>query len=163
MIGASAQTCAASAHYAVKTAGSQEPDRSRIRRVIRYADAVVIIVMGAAGAHRTAIGRALAAEFRWTFIDADNLLPASNVETRNASLRATVSRAVDRRESLVLASQPLSEKNQTAVRAGLRPVRFVLLEATPVLEDPSVDEALHIDASRPPDGILAAIRTEFGV
>src|SRR5213593_439011 len=70
-----AQMCAAPAHYAVKTAGSQEPDRGRMRRVIRYADAVVIIVMRAAGAGKTSIAQALAAELGWTFVDADDLRP----------------------------------------------------------------------------------------
>ena len=155
--------CAASAHYAVKTAGSQAPHRGRVRRVIGYADNVVIIVMGAAEAHRATIGRALAAELRWTFVDTDDLYPPLNVETRNASLRAIVARALDRRESLVLACQSLTEKNRSAVRGGLHPVRFVVLDATPTLNDPSVDDALHVEAARPREEILAAIRNEFGV
>lgn len=154
--------CAASAHYAVKTAGSQEPDRGRMRRVIRYADAVVIIVMGAAGAGKTTIAQALAAELGWTFVDTDDLRPP-NVETKGASLRAIVAHAIDRRESLVLACPPLSERNREALRAGLHRVRFVFLDALPALQKPPVDEALHVDVARPPERILAAIRTEFGV
>src|SRR5438128_2622551 len=99
--------------------------RGRMHRVIRYADGVVIIVMGVAGAGKTTIGSALAAELGWKFIDADDLHPPPNAETRHASLRAIVARAIDRRESLVLACPPLSERNREALRNGLRPVRFV--------------------------------------
>ena len=155
--------CAAPAHYAVKTAGSQEPDRGRMRRVIRYADAVVIIVMRAAGAGKTSIAQALAAELGWTFVDADDLRPPPNVETKGASLRAIVAHAIDRRESLVLVCPPLSESNREALRAGLHPVRFVVLDAMPALEKPPVDEALHVDAAQPPERILAAIQNEFGI
>ena len=155
--------CAASAHYAVKTAGSQEPDRGRMRRVIRYADAVVIIVMRAAGAGKTSIAQALAAELGWTFVDTDDLHPPPNVETKGASLRAIVAHAIDRRESLVLACPPLSERNREALRAGLHRVRFVFLDALPALQKPPVDEALHVDAAQPPERILAAIQNEFGI
>jgi gluconokinase len=134
-----------------------------MRRVIRYAEAVVIIIMGAAGASTSTIGRALAAELGWTFVDTDDLHPPPNVETSGASLRAIVAHALDRRESLVLACPPLSERNREALRAGLHPVRFVFLEAMPALDEPPFDESLHVDAARPPERILAAIRTEFGV
>ena len=134
-----------------------------MRRVIRYADAVVIIVMGAAVAGKTTIARALAAELGWTFVDTDDLRPPPNVETKGAALRAIVAHAIDRRESLVLACLPLNERDREALRAGLHPVRFVVLEAMPALEKPPVDEALRVDAARPPERILAAIRTEFGI
>jgi gluconokinase len=124
---------------------------------------VVIVIMGAAGAGKTTIGRALAAELGWAFVDADDLHPPPNAETRHASLRAIAARALDRRESLVLACPPLSERNREALRSGLHPVRFVFLEAMTALEGPAVDEALHIDATRAPERILAAIRIEFGV
>jgi len=114
--------------------------------------------MGAAVAGRTTVGRALAAELRWTFVDADDLHPPPNVETKGASLRAIVAHAIDRRESLVLACPPLSERDRDALRAGLHLVRFVVLDAMPALDD-----ALHVDAARPPEQIRAAIRTEFGV
>ena len=142
----------------MKAAGSQELDRGRTRRAIRYAGAVVIVVMGAAVAGRTTVGRALAAELRWTFVDADDLHPPPNVETKGASLRAIVAHAIERRESLVLACPPLSERDRDALRAGLHLVRFVVLDAMPALDD-----ALHVDAARPPEQIRAAIRTEFGV
>jgi len=119
--------------------------------------------MGAAGVGRTAIGRALAAELGWTFVDADDLNLPANVETRRAALRAIGARAIDRRESLVLACPPLGESNREALRSGLHPVRFVFLEAMTTLERSPIDEALHVDAARPPERILATIRIEFGV
>ena len=124
-------------------------------------DAVVIIVMRAAGAGKTTIAQALAAELGWTFVDTDDLRPPPNVETKGAALRAIAAHAIDRRESLVLACLPLNERDREALRAGLHHVRFVVLEAMPALEIPPVDEALHVDAAQPPERILAAIQNEF--
>lgn len=71
---------------------------------------MVIILMGAAGAGKTTIARALAAELGWRFVDADDLHPRHNVEQmrsgaaltdadrapRLASVHTIVARALDR-------------------------------------------------------------------
>src|SRR5437879_10264709 len=41
---------------------------------------VVIIIMGAAGAGKSTVGRALAAELGWPFVDADDQHPARSEE-----------------------------------------------------------------------------------
>ena len=41
---------------------------------------MIIIIMGVTGVGKTTVGRLLAAELGWTFIDADEFHPASNVE-----------------------------------------------------------------------------------
>ncbi len=41
---------------------------------------MIIIIMGVTGVGKTTVGRLLAAELGWTFIDADEFHPANNVE-----------------------------------------------------------------------------------
>jgi gluconokinase len=161
---------------------------------------VVVILMGVAGSGKTLIGRALAAELGWRFVDADDLQPSSNVERMRAgiplddrdrapwldALHAAIARAIDRRESLVLACSALKEHYRRTLRGGLRQIRFVHLVADEhtlrrrlesraghfagpallpsqlaALEPPA--DALTVDATCPPDRILSSIRTEFGV
>jgi gluconokinase len=104
---------------------------------------VVIIIMGAAGAGKTTVGRALAAALGWPFVDADDQHPARNIEKMRAgvplthtdralwiaTLRAMVERAIDRREHTVLACSALKERDRHTLRADLRPVRFAHLRA----------------------------------
>ena len=100
--------------------------------------------MGAAGAGKTTVGRALAAALGWPFVDADDLHPDRSIEKMPAgvpltdadrapwlvTLRATVmERAIDRREHLVLACSALKERDRNTLRGGLRPVRVVHLKA----------------------------------
>ncbi len=134
---------------------------------------VVIIIMGAAGAGKTTIGRALAAALGWPFVDADDLHPAHNIEKMRAgvplgdadrapwigTLRAIVERAIDRREHTVVACSAVKERDRHTLRDQLRSVRFVYLRAD--REEPG--DALIVDAASPPQQILAAIRREFGV
>jgi gluconokinase len=100
--------------------------------------------MGAAGAGKTTIGRALAAELGWTFVDADNHHPPENVAKMHAgvaltdadrlpwlaALHAVIARALDRREHLILACSGLKARYREALRGGRRPVRLVYLKAT---------------------------------
>jgi gluconate kinase len=53
---------------------------------------MIVIIMGAAGAGKTTVGRALAEALGWRFIDADDLHPPSNSKIRrfvNTSIRET--------------------------------------------------------------------------
>jgi gluconokinase len=104
---------------------------------------VVIIIMGAAGAGKTTVGRGLAAALGWPFVDADDQHPARNIEKMRAgvpltetdrapwiaTLRAMVERTIDRREHAVLACSAPKERDRHTLRADLRPVRFVYLRA----------------------------------
>src|SRR5689334_805704 len=99
--------------------------------------------MGVAASGKTFVGRALAAELRWPFADADDYhAPASVAKMRHgvpltdadrapwlAALRRLVERAIDRREPLVLACSALKEEYRRALAGGLRGVRFVHLTA----------------------------------
>lgn len=99
--------------------------------------------MGAAGAGKTTIGRALAAELGWTFVDGDDHHPSRNIEKMHASvplgdaerapwlsaLRAVALRALDRREHTVMACSALRRQHRDILRGGLDRMRFVYLQA----------------------------------
>jgi gluconokinase len=104
---------------------------------------VVVILLGAAGAGKTTVGRALAERFDWRFVDGDDLhSPAAITTMRSgrgltdadrapwlASLHALAAAALDRREPLVLACSALKQRYRDTLRGSLRTVRFVYLEA----------------------------------
>ena len=50
---------------------------------------MIVILMGPAGAGKTTVGQALAEALGWTFVDADALHPASNVEKIRAGTPLT--------------------------------------------------------------------------
>ena len=99
--------------------------------------------MGAAGAGKTTVGKALAAALGWPFVDADDQHPAHNIEKMRAgvplsdtdrapwiaTLRAVVERAIDRREHTILACSALKERDRHTLCGNVRPVRFVHLQA----------------------------------
>ncbi len=105
---------------------------------------MVIIVMGAAGAGKTTIGRALATELGWRFVDADDLHSEHSVAKMRAGLsldepdrapwiarvHAAIARAVDRREPTVVACSALKKRYRHALGGDLHPIRFVYLRAT---------------------------------
>jgi gluconokinase len=103
-----------------------------------------------------------------------------------AALHDRVALALDRREHVVLACSALKSRYRQTLRGSLRGVRFAYLAADAQtlaqrlaersdhfagpsllasqladLEEPT--EALAIDATRPPEQIVDAIRREFGI
>jgi gluconokinase len=104
---------------------------------------MVIVIMGATGAGKTTVGRALAAELGWQFVEGDDYHPPANVDKMRrghslddadrapwlARLRAAIERALDRRERLVVACSALKERYRNVLRGDLRNVRFVYLRA----------------------------------
>jgi gluconokinase len=107
---------------------------------------VVVIVMGAAGAGKTTVGKALAGALRCRFVEGDDYHSVEAVakmrggqaltdEDRRpwlAAIHAVVDAAVARRDPLVVACSALHER----YREVLRGVRFVYLKAdAPTLRD----------------------------
>jgi gluconokinase len=168
----------------------------------RYASDVVVILMGVAGSGKTVIGRALAAAAGLPFVDADDYHSAANVAKMRtgtplddadrapwlAALHALVARAIDRRESLVLACSALKQRYRQVLAGDLRPVRFVHLTAPEAvlrarlatrpdhfarpnllesqlatLEPPSPDSALIVDATMQETAIVKHIHRELGL
>lgn len=103
--------------------------------------------MGAAGAGKTTIGHALAAELGWTFVDADDLHSEHSVQKLRAGvplneadrapwiarLHAVIDRSLGRREHTVVACSALKARYRHALRGDLRQVRFVYLKADAAL------------------------------
>ncbi len=162
---------------------------------------MVVVVMGVTGAGKTTVGTALAAALGWKFLDADTLHPPANVAKMRAgvpltdadrapwldAVRAAIARALDRRESVVVACSALTDRYRERLGAGTRGIRLVHLDvpqhvaaaraaARPghfagaalvpsqfaVLEPPPPN-ALVVDGTAPPDSIIANVRQAFGV
>jgi gluconokinase len=108
---------------------------------------VIIIVMGASGAGKTTVGRALAQALEWPFIEADDLHPLANIEKMRtgaglthadrmpwlAAVRARLDDAVTNAGSAVVACSALTSEYRAILGAGLDTVRFVYLRADPEL------------------------------
>src|SRR5690242_16152180 len=105
---------------------------------------MIVVLMGVSGSGKTTVGRILAAELGWTFVDADDFHPAANIdkmrrgipladEDRRPWLRALaarIDRARSRGEDLVLACSALKHAYQDYLRHGLDDVRLVWLSGS---------------------------------
>lgn len=104
---------------------------------------MVIVLIGAAGAGKTTVGRALAEALTCRFVDGDDFhSPAAIAKMRAgggltdadrapwlAALHQVIATAVDRRASVVVACSALRQPYRDALRGDLRAVRFVYLKA----------------------------------
>ena len=103
----------------------------------------MIVLMGAAGAGKTTVGRALADAIRWRFVEGDDFHPPKNVAKMHAGVALTdeerapwleaihsvMARAIERRENTIVACSALKRDYRDTLRHGLRTVRFVYLRA----------------------------------
>ena len=108
---------------------------------------MVIVLMGAAGAGKSTVGRALADRLRWRFLDADDLHTAANIAKMasgvalddadrfawlaalNASMREAAACGVD----LVVACSALRERYRAQLQQDVPLVRWVFLRASRAL------------------------------
>jgi gluconokinase len=105
---------------------------------------MVIVIMGTSGAGKTTIGRSLAVELGWHFVEGDDAHPARNIaklragvplsdadrEPWLAALHAVMARALERREGAVVACSALKARYRATLRGDLARVRFVYLQAS---------------------------------
>ena len=104
---------------------------------------MVIVIMGASGAGKSTIGRALSIATGWAFIEGDDFHPPANVEKMRRgegltdsdrmpwleALNAAIVAGVSRGESVVVACSALKAQYRTLLCRGLSDVRFVYLRA----------------------------------
>lgn len=105
------------------------------------AEGVVVIVMGAAGAGKSTIGAALAAELGWSFIDADAFHTADNIAHMRGGTGLTdedrgpwLTRVRDAirdpsAQPVVVACSALKRSYREALTDGVHHARFVYLQA----------------------------------
>jgi gluconokinase len=163
---------------------------------------MVVILTGPTASGKSTVGRALAQALGWMLVDVDDLT-ATHGTTRGAArpqsgaherrddgvreLTALINRAIDRRESLIVACPAIREHDRETLRGNGRQVRFVYLK-TPravlesrledrpnrslvprelhaelmAVEDPG-ESALVLDGSKAPDILVPTICREFGL
>lgn len=99
--------------------------------------------MGVSGAGKTLIGRALARRLGWSFLDADDFHPGSNVDKMRGgtplepadrvawldAIRVALTTVQATAGNAVLACSALRHEFREALREGLSAVRFVYLKA----------------------------------
>ena len=104
---------------------------------------MIVIVMGVVGAGKTTIGRMLAEQLGWTFADADDFHPQSNVEKISHGialtdedrrpwlehLRAAIVDWIAEDRSVILACSALKRSYREELEAGPE-VRFVYLQGS---------------------------------
>jgi gluconokinase len=107
---------------------------------------MIVVLMGVSGVGKTTIGRVLAADLGWPFLDADDFHSPANVEKMARSLpltdadrepwlealRTAIGERLARGESAVLACSALKESYRVRLRVDPS-VRFVHLTADPEL------------------------------
>jgi gluconokinase len=106
---------------------------------------VIVVLMGVSGSGKTTVGRILARELGWTFLDADDYHPAANVEKMRrgvplndddrapwlVALRKRIDEARDAGEDVVLACSALKHAYQDYLaRHGPEGVRYVYLHGS---------------------------------
>jgi gluconate kinase len=119
---------------------------------------MVIVIVAAPATGGMAIGRALASELGWPFVD------ASTGRESVASVHAMIARTLGRREHMVIACAALRPHEMGTLKGDLKTVRFVCLEETANRASPpdDRDDALRVDAATPSGELFAAIWREFG-
>jgi gluconokinase len=104
---------------------------------------MIIVLMGASGAGKSTVGRALAVALGWDFVEADDFHPAGNVEKMRRgdelsdadrapwliAINAALAAADARRASVVVACSALKAQYRAMLSRGLPDVRFVYLKA----------------------------------
>jgi gluconokinase len=117
---------------------------------------MIVIIFGVSGAGKTTIGKLLAHELRWRFIEADDFHPAANVEKMRSGrpltdedrwpwlerLHEEIKRSIDVGESAVLACSALKRAYRDRLRAS-EGVKFVFLRGDYALVEKQLRSRRH--------------------
>ena len=141
---------------------------------------MVLVLMGVSGSGKTTIGKALAAELGWAFIEGDDFHPATNVEKMSAgiplndedrrpwlqALRRRVAEACGRGEDVVLACSALKHDyreylerhdpecvHYVFLRGSEELIRRRLAERKGHFMDPALLQS-QFEALEPPEGAV---------
>jgi gluconokinase len=113
--------------------------------------------MGVAASGKTTVGRALADELGWQFVDGDDYHSESSRDKMRAGrpltdrdrrpwlkrLNTALTEAVSTEKPVVLACSALTERYRHSLIGGLAGVRFVYLRVTPELAQQRVGTRTH--------------------
>jgi gluconokinase len=98
---------------------------------------MIVVVMGVSGVGKTTVGKALARELGWHFIDADGYHPSANVAKMAAGIALddadrwpwleTLNRVVRKEKNAVLACSALKEAYRSRITDGLARFEIVYL------------------------------------
>ena len=116
---------------------------------------MVIVVMGSLLPERSRLGKELAADLGWPFVDA-----GSSGDGWRQEMRALIERTLDRRDHLVIVC-PAQRVADSESRGGMRQVRFISLSDSPTEPLPD-DDAIRFDGSQEPSTLVPLIRRELG-
>lgn len=133
---------------------------------------MVILIMGVAGCGKTTIGRQLAAELGWNFVEADEFHPPANVAKMGsgqplndddrapwlAALRVEIDRYLSRQESAVVTCSALKERYRKIIVPDPKQVKIVHLHGSPELLRSRISERVgHFMPATLLDSQLAAL------
>jgi carbohydrate kinase (thermoresistant glucokinase family) len=105
---------------------------------------MIVVLMGAAGAGKTTVGKALANDLGWSFVDADDLHPASNVQKIRSGLaladadrapwlartHEVIAALARDGQHAVVACSALRERYRALLAKDVPGLRWVFLQAT---------------------------------
>jgi len=129
--------------------------------------ATIVLLMGVTGSGKTTVGRLLAAELGWTFVEGDDFHPRANVEKMHRgeplddadrapwlrALRRRIDELVADGRSAVVACSALKATYRAVLATGRPEVRFVHLKAPRELID---DRLRHRVGHFMPPALLAS-------
>ncbi len=112
---------------------------------------MIIILMGVSGCGKTTVGKALAGELGWPFLDADDYHSGENIRKMSAGIplddadrQPWLERLRDliaTKENAVLACSAMKASYRNILASGVRDIRWVHLHGT-------MEEVLHLMAKR---------------
>lgn len=108
---------------------------------------MIVMLMGVSGSGKTTVGKVLAQSLGWSYIDADEYHPPSNVEKMRhgipltdedrrpwlEALRRVIDEAVERGENIVLGCSALKHSYQDYLKHEHGEVKIVWLSGSPQL------------------------------